>query len=151
MIYDKISNLDFYTSFDKRFALISEFLKNNDAGELENGRHELSEGIFANVSEYEPYKEEISWEAHRKYADLQYLVEGDEIIEWAPIDELVGAGEYFEEHDFQGTSQCGVTKLSLTVNEGSFAYFAPCDLHRPGLFRNAEKVKKIVFKIPVID
>lgn len=150
MIFDKISNLDFYVSFDSRFALISDFIKKTNIDALEPGRYELGEGIFANVSEYEPYKTEICWEAHRKYADLQYLYSGDEIIEWAPMDELTEAGEYSEEDDFQGTMKTGVTKLSLTVNAGSFAYFAPCDLHRPGLFRNAEKVKKIVFKIPVI-
>ena len=151
MIFDKIANLDFYASFDSRFKIISEFIKNTDIDSLACGRHELSEGVFANVSEYAPHKDEISWEAHRKYADLQYLHSGDEIIEWAPMDELTGAGEYSEEYDFQGTGETGVTKLTLTVNAGSFAYFAPCDLHRPGLYRNADKVKKIVFKIPVID
>lgn len=150
MIYDKISNLEFYLPFDGRFALISEFVKNTDLDAIAPGRYELPEGIFANVSEYAPDKEETGWEAHRKYADLQYLHRGDEIIEWAPIDELTGAGEYFEEDDFQGTDKCGKTRLTLTVDEGSFAYFAPCDLHRPGLFRNAERVKKVVFKIPVI-
>ena len=149
MIYDKISNLDFYTPFDSRFSVVSDFIKNTDIDALAPGRYSLSCGIFANVSEYAPDKEETGWEAHRKYADLQYLHSGDEIIEWAPIDELTGAGEYSEEEDFQETDKCGKTKLTLTVDEGSFAYFAPCDLHRPGIFRSAEKVKKIVFKIPV--
>lgn len=148
MIYDKISNLDFYAPFDKRFLLISAWLKETDVDALADGSYELGEGILANVSEYEPLKEDISFEGHRKYADLQYLHRGDEIIDWAPVDEPE-LSDYVEEYDFQGCSECGKTKLSLTVDEGCFAYFAPCDLHRPGLFRNADKVKKIVFKLPV--
>lgn len=149
MIFDKIANLPFYAAFDKRFLIIDRFLKENDAATLPTGRHELSEGIFANVSEYSPSKELYSFEAHRKYADLQYLVSGSELIQWAPMDELTGAGEYFEEQDFQGTEKTGATLLDLHVTGGSFAYFAPCDLHRPGLYLNCDKVKKIVFKIPV--
>lgn len=151
MIYDKISNLDFYAPFDKRFLMISRWIKETDVDALAEGSYELGEGILANVSEYRPLTEEISYEGHRKYADLQYLHRGDEIIEWAPVEEIEDLSEYSEEYDFQGTMKSGRTHLTLTVDEGSFAYFAPCDLHRPGLFRNAEKVKKVVFKIPVLN
>ena len=86
------------------------------------------------------------------YADddyLQYLHRGNETVEWMPLDEIQDASEYSEEADFLGTSTVGKTKVSLDFDEGSFAYFAPCDVHRPGMFREADKVKKIVFKIPV--
>ena len=151
MIYDKITNLEFYAPFDKRFLTVSKWMKETDIDALEDGSYELGEGILANVSEYEPLKEEISYEGHKKYADLQYLHRGDELIEWAPIDEIEDLSDYVEEYDFHGTMKSGKTHLTLTVDEGSFAYFAPCDLHRPGLWRNADKVKKVVFKLPVID
>ncbi len=149
MIYDKISNLDFYIPLEKHFAEISDFIKNTDIAALSPGRYELTNGVFVNVSEYAPHKDEICWEAHRKYADLQYLISGDEIIEWAPISDAEGVGEYFEAEDFQGAEKSKGSKLSLDVSAGDFAYFAPCDLHRPGLFKSAEKVKKAVFKIPM--
>lgn len=149
MIYDKISNLAFYLPFDKRFQTVIDYLAKTDVDALEPGSYPIGEGILANVSEYAPLKEEFAFEAHRKYADLQYLHRGDEIIEWMPLDELKDASEYSDEYDYLGTTTVGKTKVALTVDEGSFAYFAPCDVHRPGMFRNAEKVKKIVFKIPV--
>lgn len=149
MIFDKISNLSFYLPFDERFQVIIDYLNNTDVDALEPGSYPLPCGIFANVSEYAPLKDEFCYEAHRKYADLQYLHSGNEIIEWMPLDEIVEPSEYSEKDDFLGTVKEGKTKLSLTVDAGSFAYFAPCDVHRPGKFREAEKVKKIVFKIPV--
>ena len=79
----------------------------------------------------------------RKYADLQYLHSGDETIEWMPLDEIKDASEYSEEYDYLGTTTVAGTKISLDVDAGCFAYFAPSDVHRPGMFRHAEKVKKI--------
>ena len=149
MIYDKISNLAFYLPFDSRFQTVIDYLAKTDVDAIETGSYPIGDGILANVSEYAPLKEEFAFEAHRKYADLQYLHRGDEIIEWMPLDEIKDASEYSEEYDYLGTTTVGKTKVALTVDEGSFAYFAPCDVHRPGMFRNAEKVKKIVFKIPV--
>ena len=149
MIYDKISNLAFYLPFDARFQVVIDYLAKTDVDALEPGSYPIGDGILANVSEYAPLKEEFAFEAHRKYADLQYLHSGDEIIEWMPLDEIENASEYSDEYDFLGTTTVGKTKVALTVDAGSFAYFAPCDVHRPGMFRNAERVKKIVFKIPV--
>ena len=149
MIYDKISNLSFYLPFDKRFQVIFDYLAKTDVDALEPGSYEIGEGILANVSEYEPIKGPFAFEAHRKYADLQYLHRGNEYVEWMPLDELEGASDYSDEYDYLGTEREGKTKVTLAFDEGSFAYFAPCDVHRPGMFREAEKVKKIVFKIPV--
>ena len=151
MIFDKISNLAFYLPFDERFSVVIDYLKNTDVDALPEGSYELPCGIFANVSEYAPLKEEFSFEAHRKFADLQYLHRGNETVEWMPLEEIENASDYVDEYDFLGTTTVGKTKLSLDFDEGSFAYFAPCDVHRPGMFREAEKVKKIVFKIPVKD
>ena len=150
MIYDKIGNLDFYLAFDKRFAIVKDFIEKTDIAALPEGSYEIGEGIRANVEVYEPSPENNCWEVHKKYADLQFLFSGDEIMEWAPLEEVIEPSEYNEEYDYFGSTKTGLTKLTLTVNEGSFAYFAPCDMHRPGIKRNADKVKKVIFKIPVI-
>ncbi len=149
MIYDKINNLSFYLPFDGRFSAIIDFLNTNDAESLPVGRYELGDGIFANVSEYSPSEENNCWEIHKQYADLQYIVSGDEIIMWAPLDEVINPSDYSEEYDYYGSTETGKTMLTLTADAGSFAYFAPCDMHRPGIRRNETSVKKIIFKIPV--
>lgn len=151
MIYDKISNLEYYKSFNEAFTAIAAFLKNNDAAKLENRTYDLEDGIFANVSEYEPSKEDYCWEGHRKYADLQYIVSGNELIKWAPSDEMENPFEYSEKDDFTGCNSLKCREVCLAADAGYFAYFAPCDLHKPGLFLESGKVKKIVFKIPVKD
>ena len=52
---------------------------------MEDGRHPIDgEAIFALVSTYETEPEGArSFEAHRKYIDVQYLLSGREIIHWA--------------------------------------------------------------------
>ena len=38
-------------------------------------------------------------EAHRKYMDIQYIVKGQEVMGWAPLDACTPAGEFNVEGD----------------------------------------------------
>ncbi|MCJ7689793.1 MAG: YhcH/YjgK/YiaL family protein [Clostridiaceae bacterium] len=104
--------------------------------------------IFAIVSEYELKNiEEGKWEAHREYLDIQYVASGKEKIRYASINEMKMIGEYNEEKDI--LFLCGEGDL-LLVNEGTFALFAPQDVHMPGIkAMRGQHVKKIVVKILV--
>lgn len=149
MIFDKITNLEKYAAFDARLGEAAKFIKTHDMLTLENGRYELSDGMYVNVSSYEPSPiDKAGWEAHRQYADLQCLFSGDEVIIWAPIDTMTGAGDFFPDVDFQGFAD-SPEKTELRVYDGTFAYFAPQDVHMPGIKLSADTVKKAVFKIPV--
>ena len=149
MIFDKISNLEKYAAFDARFSEAAEFISSHDMVNLEDGRYDLSDGMFVNISSYEPNPiEKAGWEAHRQYADLQCLFSGDEVIIWAPIDTMTGAGDFFPDVDFQGFAD-SPEKTELRVYGGTFAYFAPQDVHMPGIKLSDGNVKKAVFKIPV--
>ena len=44
-------------------------------------------------------KEEKLCEAHRKYLDIQYILEGQEYVGWAPLEQTVLEGEFSEEKD----------------------------------------------------
>ena len=44
-------------------------------------------------------KEEKLCEAHRKYLDVQYIVEGEETVGWAPLETLTLEGEFNTEKD----------------------------------------------------
>ena len=82
MIIDKFENLPLYFSCLPGLDKAAEFL----AGEnIADGRHEIDgEKIFANVSSYEPkeFNGDMRFEAHKKYADLQAVLEGEERIDW---------------------------------------------------------------------
>ena len=104
--------------------------------------------IFVVVSEYETKNvEQGKWEAHRKYIDIQYVVSGEEKIGYGNINEMKIIDEYNEEKDVLFLEGKGDL---LLVNKGTFALFAPQDVHMPGIqLNNGQHVKKIVVKILV--
>ena len=149
MIFDKLENLRKYAAICPRLNAVADFLEKNELKDLPLGRIDLADGVFVNVQEYETYPAPDKWEAHRKYADLQIVVTGDERMDGAPISDAEGGNGYSEEYDFELFDTCSGAFASVYGTPGVFVWFGPEDAHRPGLRHNTVKVKKAVFKIPV--
>lgn len=142
MIYDVIENLSLYPGFEE----IKKFVETTDVTSVPTGRYDLADGIFANISEYAPAEGGLP-EAHRDYADLQYMVSGREIIEVFPLKYAEKSTGY--KPDIEFFEECSIRKTPLVLEEGTFAYFAPADVHRPCIKDGCDSVRKIVFKIPL--
>lgn len=149
MIIDKLCNAEQYYGLSDRIEKALRYLQNTDLENIKIGKYEIDgKNIFLVVSEYEAKNiEQGKWEGHRKYLDIQYVVSGKEKIGYADINSMKTMGEYNEEKDilfFEGEGDL------LLVNEGTFALFAPQDVHMPGIKVNSgQHVKKIVVKILV--
>jgi YhcH/YjgK/YiaL family protein len=116
---------------------------------LEPGRYPL-EGTeaFAIVAEGTTVPEESEeWEAHRRYADLQVVLSGDEVMGFAPLSEMTPKGRYDEQTDCQVFSGTG---NFLQLHAGGFAFFAPHDAHKAMLSPKSGpfRVRKVIFKLP---
>jgi biofilm protein TabA len=86
------------------------------------------------------------WEAHRRYIDLQYLVQGVEGIGYANIKHLQ-QGEYVASKDFLPLNGEGDL---ITVRSGSFVLLFPEDAHMPGMaIGSPAPVRKVVIKISI--
>ena len=147
MVIDKLSNAGQYYGLSGRIEKALKYLQNTDLKKLEIGKHEIDgKNIFVVVSEYDAKDIELGkWEAHKKYLDIQYVVSGKEKIGYASIEEMKVIGDYNEEKDVMFLKGEGDL---LLVKEGTFALFAPQDVHMPGIkVNNGEHVKKIVVKI----
>jgi YhcH/YjgK/YiaL family protein len=83
--------------WDKAFLFLSE----QNLPKLEKGRYELeSADLFVNVDEYVTRNEEdVLFEAHKKYADIQVLVSGEEKIGVLPLRATTVTIPYAEEKD----------------------------------------------------
>ncbi len=149
MLCDKIDNLKSYITYNAHFKTVCDFIEVNDLTTLPEGRIDLEGGVFVNISEYTPYPAPDKWEAHKKYADLQVIIAGDERMDGAAVEMASGSAGYHEDDDYEIFDCCGGYYATVWATAGTFAYFAPCDAHRPGLHYKADKVKKAVFKIPV--
>lgn len=115
-------------------------------------RVELGDGVFAIEQVYHAKpREDGFFEAHRKFIDVQVIVEGIELMEVEDIARLTVTMDYDAERDF-GKYAIDVPKAAkLIMRAGDAALFFPSDGHMPSL-RVADEstlVRKTVVKVPV--
>jgi YhcH/YjgK/YiaL family protein len=151
MIYDTLDNLGKYLCVHPYFKTVGEFMEKNDINSLALGKHEVGEnGVFVLKNEFTTKEvSECFIESHIKYIDIHIILEGREKIGVCNIRDC-------KEHPYDPEKDC--RKLTgeagmINLIPGIFAVFYPQDGHmcqiKYGDF--PEKVKKIVFKIPLED
>jgi len=148
MIIDRIGNAHLYYAMHSRFKHAFDYIHQINVDSIPAGRYEIDgENMYALVQEYNTkLKEQGVWEAHRRYIDLQYVVQGAERIGCANINHLA-QGEYDARKDFLPLHGEGDL---VTVHSGSFVLLLPEDAHMPGLaIGSPALVKKVVVKIAV--
>lgn len=149
MIYDSLSNIEFYKGLSDDIYEGLVFLKNVKPS-IENGVYELNSRVKAIVSEYTTKEiNEHGYEAHRKNIDIQYLLSGEERIACLPIERLKETKAYNEDND-AAFYAADLMPQEMTIGNGYFAIFFPQDGHMPQLCVDKPmKVKKVVIKIEI--
>ena len=129
--------------WDKAFA----YLKEHDLKTLAKGKYAIDgENVYASVTE-SPSRDfdSTGWESHRRYIDLQYVIDGEELIGVYPVAKATVTKPYDEKKDVANYSADG--KL-YAATPGTFFIFFPSDAHRPNITPGGNKVvKKIVIKV----
>ena len=149
MIYDLYQNKGIYTAMGKSFEEAFAFIARAEKENLEPGKYEVDgDRIYAAISEYDT-KTEFVFEAHKKYMDVQYVVDGHEEIYVNNIENCVVKSEYNAEKDcgfFEGKA-----KTVVDMPKGAFCVLFPDDAHAPGIAYDGKvsSVKKIVVKIRI--
>ncbi len=149
MIYDNIKNLKKYNSLHKNFYLVEEFINKNDLKLLECQKYPIkNEDVYVVIQEYLTKDENSSLlEAHKKYIDIQYVIQGKEKIGIAMLCSTTEATEYSQEKDIIFLN--GKHEYINANNENFFIFF-PQDAHKPSIsIENTSSVKKAVFKIKI--
>lgn len=148
MVYDSLDNfIENLPRYMPRCAELTEFLRAvrvKTFGELKNMDFPQLDLRF---NEYETKPEaEIPFEAHRKFWDLQLVLEGEEMIGVAPLETLTETVAYDEANDIAFYKGSGG---SVKLSRGAAALLAPWDGHRPGVSCGdaPSRVKKIVVKL----
>lgn len=93
---------------------------------------------------------DVPFEAHKRFWDLQVVVEGEELIGYAPLADMTETVPYKEADDvafYSGTGQ------NVLLRPGMAALLAPWDAHRPGVMAKdvPSNVRKIVVKMRGLD
>lgn len=163
MFYAKLADVTPETpeiaAYPKTVAQAIAWLKSNDYAALPLGKTPIDgENIYINFSEYETKPgEKVVLESHRKYIDIQVMVEGEELMGYAVCtpDLPVLDGGYKEDGDYTlypksvmpFWAPCASSPQKFLVKTGEFCIFAPEDVHASQIFEDApKKVKKIVVK-----
>ncbi len=146
MIKDKLEYANTYYGISDSLKKGFEWLKNNDLKSLDDGRYQIDNNIYANIQSYET-KENAPYEAHREYADIQYMVEGAEKIGVTNYSNCTTVETYNKEKDIEFLNLNQKDSYEL-INEGEFLVLFPQDAHKPSI--NPDKklnVKKVVVKV----
>jgi YhcH/YjgK/YiaL family protein len=131
--------------WDKAFS----FLKSTDLSKLPVKRAEIDgDNVYALVQDYLSKNDEAAnFEAHRKYADIQYVINGAEIMEITPLTMKkaeVTAYNASSDIEYMTVTQ----KTSIKATPERFFMFFPSDSHRPGM-KDGEnsRIRKVVVKV----
>jgi len=131
--------------WDKAFI----FLKENDLTKAELRRYDIDgDDVYAPFSEYLTKDDTAAlYEAHRIYADIQYVISGRELIGLAPLNDLKEVLEpYDAARDIEFMTVNQIKNVRATPD--SFFIFFPSDIHRPGLKEGVNApVRKVVVKV----
>jgi len=147
VIIDHIRNSDRYFSPASQFATGLAFLQQFDFSVLPPGRTDIDgDSLYIMRQEYETKApEEGKWESHRVYADIQFVVEGEELIGYAPLEAMTVKEPHCPVSDctfFSGTGDF------IRLRKGQFGVFLPQDVHMPGIaVAGPAPVKKVLVKV----
>lgn len=154
------TELQFNSSFDKKEFAVKylknkewwdkalNFLKHEDLNSLPAGVHELdSQNVFVKITEYNTKnREDVQFEAHKDYSDIQYVVSGAEYIEEANLSNAVLKVPYDSGKDIE--FYAAEASESNIAKPGTFYIILPNVLHRSGIkVEESIPVRKIVIKV----
>ena len=148
MIYDTLEHAGQYRKLSGNLAKALDYLTGTELETVEAGRVEIDgERVFALFQSYETKPENDRPEAHRKYIDIQYLIEGEELIGVAPLTSMERVAEAAPERDiwfYEGET------AKLPLGGGRFAILFPQDAHAPCIAAGeCRPVRKVVVKVAV--
>ncbi|MGD0551609.1 MAG: YhcH/YjgK/YiaL family protein [Sedimentisphaerales bacterium] len=151
MILDRIDNTRLYIGLHAGFAKAFEILTDKTLAKKEDGKYAVDgEKIYYTLQRYTTkLLSEGKLEAHRKYIDIQFLLEGQELLGYAPLKGLTIAEVYNPQKDiaFFNTPK-EITKVKL--EPGLFCILFPDDAHLSCLqLAGPTEVRKVVIKIQI--
>jgi YhcH/YjgK/YiaL family protein len=153
MIFGHIAQVDdILVCLPDALKTVIGYLQDTDFSSMPAGSYDMQgKDIYVQVTDMETKDEQLTWpEVHRRYIDVQFLVQGRENIGFARDtgcnqihEDLLEARDLLFYENVESESK-------LTMTPGSFAIFFPEDVHRPGC-KVGEKalIRKVVVKVKV--
>ncbi len=137
-------------TLSERIKEAIKYIENMNFDEIEQGKIVVNDDFFVLAQSYDTkLPEQVRFEAHKKYVDIQYIVEGRELIEIAPRSILEVDEPYSEEKDiafYKPLEQAA----TVVLTQGGYVVLYPEDAHRPSICAGEITTnKKLVGKVRV--
>lgn len=148
MIYDNLANTGLYAGTNPDVAAGLEFIR-QATPDIELGTFWLTDRVKVMVTEYNTKAvNELGYESHRKFIDIQYPIRGRELIKVKPVQQLSLTREYDAEKDIMFYENPSQASTDIVIGEGYFTVLFPDDGHEPQHFaEKPELIKKITLKV----
>ena len=152
MLVSDLDHIDHQIALTPGLQKALAFLRTRNLHGLPDGRVEIDgDRMFALVQRYETMMTDApKFECHRKYIDVQFIVSGEEVIGWAPVELMTITEAYDADKDicFGTVAKGKWTRAYLQA--GQLGVLWPEDGHAPKLASGASSpVMKIVVKVAV--
>lgn len=148
MIADRLENIGYYRTLSSNFEAAVAFLEKADLDSLPVEPFEVKgKDVYGFVVDRTLEEQPKQWETHKKYADIQLVLEGNEWIGWCILDQDFSS--YDAEKDVAFSEDRKGKKFTLCPNE--FMIFFPQDAHMPnGPVGRKSHSRKLVLKVKLV-
>lgn len=131
MIFDSVKNSVLYEKISPNLKAALDYIREHDLNQMEPGRYPAVDGkvqIIIKKGYSTKDAAQAKWESHRRDIDIQYLLEGEETIGWAPADALEPITAYDADSDKILYRNDG-KGFSTHLKAGDFLVLFPNDAH----------------------
>lgn len=152
MILDILENANQYAGIHPGIDRALEEMKRFTLDNYGDGRVEVDgDNVFLLLNNYETHpKSESMAEAHRKYIDVMYMVEGVETIYVKNVEKLRCVTEEYTEENEALIAETDDDATAVRLEAGYFVILFPQDAHSPACDADGKHtVKKIIGKVRV--
>jgi biofilm protein TabA len=146
MIFSTLSQSSRYAELHPLFPRAFEYIRNTDLLALAPGRYPIvGDELFAIVERVPGRtRAEAELEAHRRYIDIQLVLEGVDEMGWKPLSDCREPVDDFNaERDIQFFRDAPASWIATPP--GAFCIFYPEDAHAPLV--STGSIRKVIFKI----
>jgi len=146
MIFSTLSQSDRYAALHPLFPRAFEYIRDTDLLSLAPGRYPIVDKqlfvIVENVAGRT--REAAKLECHRRYIDIQLVLEGLDEMGWKALADCVDpVSDYSAEKDIRFFHDAPTSWIATPP--GAFCIFFPEDAHAPLV--SAGQIRKVIFKI----
>lgn len=154
MIISNINNNDKTLRLPEPINKLLDIFKSTNFADMEPGKYDVEgDDLFYVVAKYKGKdKEEVQFESHKKYIDLQFIYSGSELMGFDKYDENLAIITPYDDKKDVMFYETPRHPMYLSCNAGDFVLFSGFDLHAPGISKIGQEdldIIKVVGKIHI--